>query len=142
MRSETDALPEWAKKSTSVPILESSLIWTNKTVDLPTVIKGIADKLQKINFDKTAKEAAGNAATELKAEVKKEEIQIQKSQPEVPPAAVPVPAVAAPAFRFRPTPATAGKGPAERRRLCRLWLLLRYCSSADDPLRNAPGEAS
>lgn len=108
---EPDALPEWAKNSISVPILESTLIWTNKNIDLKSTIKTVDDKLQKINFDKTAKEA-GDASTELKAEVKKEETAVQKSQPETPPAAVPVPAVTAAPVPASPAPPAAGKGPA------------------------------
>ncbi len=96
-KGETDDLPDWAKKSVSVPILESALVSTNKAIDLPTTIKGIADKLQKINFDKTAHDAGD----ELKNEVKKEETSVQKSQPDAPPAPVPntlpeTPAAAAP----------------------------------------------
>jgi len=109
-KGDTDDLPEWAKNSVSVPILESTLIWTNKNIDLKTMIKTVDDKLQKINFDKTAKDTGD----ELKAEVKKEETNIQKSEPETPPPAVPVPPVSAAPVPSTPAPAPlpAGKGPA------------------------------
>jgi membrane protein required for colicin V production len=93
---ETDQLPEWAKNSISVPVLESALVWTNKNVDLKTEIKTIASKLEKINFDKVGGEAA-NAANDLKAEVKHEEAVIQKAPEMQPPAPAPVtPVVEAP----------------------------------------------
>ena len=112
-KGDTDDLPEWAKNSVSVPILESTLIWTNKNIDLKSTIKTVDDKLQKINFDKTAKEAT-DAGSELKAEVKKEETNIQKSEPETPPPAVPVPPVTAAPVPSTPSsaPLPAGKGPA------------------------------
>lgn len=107
---EPDQLPEWVKDSVSVPILESTLIWTNKNIDLKSTMKDIASRLEKVNFDKTAKDAGDD----LKAEVKKEETEVQKSQPETPPAAVPVPPVSAASVPSTPAPAplAAGKGPA------------------------------
>jgi len=109
-KGDTDDLPDWAKNSVSVPILESTLIWTNKNIDLKSTMKDIANRIEKVNFDKTAKEA-GDAGTELKNEVKKEEKDIEKSSPETPPAAVPVPAVTAAPVPAPSAPA-AGKGAA------------------------------
>jgi membrane protein required for colicin V production len=106
---ETDQLPEWAKNSISVPILESTLAWTNKNIDIKTSLKTIANKLEKINFDKVGKEA-GNAATELKDEVKKEEVGVQKA-PETPPAPAAAPVAPVAAAPVSAPPSTPPSGP-------------------------------
>jgi membrane protein required for colicin V production len=114
---ETNDLPEWAKNSVSVPVLTSTLAWTNKNIDLKTTMKDIASRLQRVDFDKVNKEA-GDAATELKAEVKKEEVDVQKSTETTPAVAAPAPAPAAqPVAPVTQTPvpppdAAAGKAPA------------------------------
>ena len=87
-----DKFPEWAKDSYSVPILDSTLAWTKTHIDLDKIIEdrgsGIAIKLDKVDLDKVGKET-GDAAKELKADVKKEETEIQKAVPEMPPAPAP-----------------------------------------------------
>ena len=84
-----DKFPDWAKNSTSVPVLGSTMDWTNKHVDLSKIIQdrgnGIAITLDKVDLDKLSPETAG-AAKELKDEMKKEVTQIQKAVPETPPA--------------------------------------------------------
>ena len=100
---EAEQLPEWAKNSVSVPILENALAWTEKNVDLRSSIKTVAGKLEKINFDKAAS-AAANAENELKSEVKHEEAVIQKA---------PDAAASAPAVEAAPVaPVTASPEPA------------------------------
>ena len=121
-----DKFPDWAKNSVSVPILDSTLAWTRTHFDLDKMIEdrgnGIAIKLDKVDLDKLGQET-GEAAKELKDEVKKEETEIQKAMPETPPA--PVPTAPAP-----PVP------PPRRRRLFRQ---LRPCnrSAFFNPAGNA-----
>ena len=123
-KGETDALPDWAKNSVSVPILETALAWADKNVDLKGSLKTVADKIQKVDFDKVSRDA-GDAASELKAEVKHEEAVIQKAPesstppvaaaPVAPvteaPASAPVPALAPQPEAPAPTPAAVGKAP-------------------------------
>jgi membrane protein required for colicin V production len=78
--------PNWAKNSTSVPILQSTMSWVNKTFDLDKKIEdrgnGIAIKFDKVDIDKIKNEAARRAEEELKAAIAKEEKEIQKGVPE------------------------------------------------------------
>ena len=87
-----DKFPEWVKNSHSAPIFEGTLAWTKTHIDLDKMIEdrgnGIAIKLDKVDLDKAGAET-GEAAKELKAEVKKEETEIQKAIPETPPAPLP-----------------------------------------------------
>ncbi len=84
--------PDWAKNSISVPILQSTLEWSKTHLDLDKMIEDhggeIAIKLKKVDIEKLGAET-GQAATELKDEVKKEDQEIQKAVPETPPAPVP-----------------------------------------------------
>lgn len=98
-QGDPEKLPEWAKNSVSVPILETTLAWTDKNVDLKGSLKTVADKIEKVNFDKVGN---GQAINDLKAEVKHEEAVIQKA-PET--SGVPAPAVeAAPVTPVATTP--------------------------------------
>ena len=130
-QGEPEKLPDWAKNSISVPILEDTLAWTDKNIDLRGDLKTVADKIEKVNFDKVSN---GEAINDLKAEVKHEEAAIQKA-PEVAPASSgpavtaapvapvsaapatsaagggPVPDIAPPPAPSAPAPATAGKAP-------------------------------
>ncbi len=87
-----DKFPEWAKNSYSVPVLDNALAWTSQHIELDKIIKdegsGISIKLDKVDPDKLGKDA-GEAAKELKDEVKKEEQQVQKAVPDTTPAPVP-----------------------------------------------------
>jgi len=91
--------PAWAAQSVSVPILQNTLTWANTYLDLDKVIEdhdnGIAIKINKLNFEKLFG-GGDKAAADLKEEVKKEEQNIQKAMPDVPPQPQPAPAVAAP----------------------------------------------
>jgi membrane protein required for colicin V production len=104
----TDQLPDWAKNSVSVPILESALAWTDRNIDLKGSLKTVADKIEHVDFDKVKKDA-GNAQSDLNAEVKHEENAVQKAvdTPAPAPAAAPVaPVTSAPMTPTTMTPAT------------------------------------
>lgn len=95
-------MPEWAKNSVSVPILQKALEWSNKNFELDKKIEdrgnGIVIKFDKIDTDKLGKDAEkaiGNlspAEQDLKESIRQEEEETQKGAEEVeptPPPAVP-----------------------------------------------------
>jgi uncharacterized membrane protein required for colicin V production len=81
-------LPDWAKESYSVPILQKTMAWANTQFGLDKMIEdrggSIAIKLNKVDFDKLGA-AMHPAEEELKKEIKKEEKEIQKGQPDTQP---------------------------------------------------------
>jgi membrane protein required for colicin V production len=117
-QGDPEKLPEWAKNSVSVPVLQNSLAWTDKNVDLRGSLKNVGDKIQQINFDKVGT-STNSAVNDLKEAVKREEAEIQKA-PEMDAAPVepviggepmptsPMPDITPPPS---PEPAAAGKGP-------------------------------
>ena len=94
------------KKSLAIEVILQPVAETLTDKDIETV----AEKIEKVNFDKTGGDAI-NAAKELSAQIKQEEAAVQKA-PETP--AVPVapvaPVTSAPADPATP-PASAGKLP-------------------------------
>jgi membrane protein required for colicin V production len=84
---DQEKFPAWAKESFSLPVLQSTLAWTNKTFELDKKIEdrgdaGIAIKIDKIDIDKLGIDARSQAEKELKAAVEKEQKEIQKQVPE------------------------------------------------------------
>jgi membrane protein required for colicin V production len=89
-----DKMPEWAKQSTSLPMMERTYAWVDKHFDLDKKVEdhgtNITIKLDKVDLDNLGKEAK-EAASEVKDEIKKD--------------AQPAPAPAPPAAATPPAPA-------------------------------------
>jgi len=119
--------PEWAAKSFSVPVFDSSLAWAQKHVDSKVVEDSgdsIAIKLPKIDLDKIGKAPDGD----IKDEEKKEEPRIEAApapfvapevQPmEAAPATSPAPVIQQPAMTppsppAQPVPPVQQEAPAQ-----------------------------
>ncbi len=85
--------PAWAKESFSVPVLQATLNWANKSFELDKMIEdrgnGIAIKFDKVNLDKINEDTVESVSPEekeLQQKIIQEEKEIQKDVPPQEPA--------------------------------------------------------
>lgn len=83
-----DKFPAWAKESFSVPVLQATFEWANRSFGLDKMIEdrgsGIAIRLDKVDLDKIGDkidDGASAAEKELKEKIIQEEKDIQKGAP-------------------------------------------------------------
>jgi len=96
---DQDKFPAWARNSTSVPIMQSTLDYADKNFELKKYIENhgnsIALKIQKVDPDKLGEDVS-KEETELKNELSEDEKNKQPVPPAMPPPVVTTPAAVPP----------------------------------------------
>lgn len=74
---KAEKFPDWAKKSVSVPVLESTWQWADQKFEISKKIEdhgdGIAIKIDKVDPDKIGEETPSEAEEDLKKNIEQEE---------------------------------------------------------------------